>query len=221
MDVGSILELFPFFEAWPASRRRQAVSAATSAVLDEGSFYFRTGSECTQVAFVGSGRVRVAKRSEDGREITLYHVGRGETCLLTLISALTGEPYGADGVADEQVAAALVPVSEFRVWFDSDPGFRSFVLRTIGRRMVDLMQLVEEVAFQQIDHRLAHYVLEAADESDVVSSTHQEIATELGSSRETVSRSLKELERRRLLELSRGSIRIQDRAGLTRYSALH
>ncbi len=218
MDVGSILEMFAFYEASPTSRRQQWEEAATPATLKAGSFYFRTGSECTAVAFVGSGRVRVFKPSEDGREISLYHVGAGETCLLTLVSALTGDRYAADGVADEEVDAAMVPVSVFRTWFETDRVFRDFVLRTIGGRMVALMQLVEEVAFQRVDRRLAQYLLQSSNRLEVISVTHQEVAAYLGSSRETVSRSLKELERRGLLELSRGLIRIQDRSGLHAYA---
>ncbi|MDH3539377.1 MAG: Crp/Fnr family transcriptional regulator [Acidimicrobiia bacterium] len=216
MDAFSIFGMFPFYGEASADRQQQMVMASSTATLAAGSFYFRSGAQCSGVAFVGSGRVRVFKQNGAGRQISLYHVERGETCLLTLSSALTGDAYSADGVVDRKVTAVVVPVPDFRLWFDSDRVFRDYVLRTITNRMVDLMQLVEEVAFERVDRRLVHYLLKESRHSDggVVRATHEEIATEVGISRETVSRVLKDFERQGLIELSRGSIRIGDPGGL-------
>lgn len=215
MDADEILSHFGAFGDMSPRRRRALSEDVTTARLTAGSYTFVSGASCEAVAFVGSGRIRVFKQGDSGREIALYHVGPGETCLLTLSCALTGDRYPAGGVIDEAVEAALLPVDRFRVWFETDPTFRTYVVRTITGRLVELMQLVEDVAFRDVGSRLARYLLDAGGaHGGSILSTHDHIALELGTSRETVSRLLKEYERRSIVELTRGTVRIVDLRGL-------
>lgn len=212
MDSLDILRLFPFFADVPPERREEILGAVQHLRFSAGTLTFLTGSSCGAVAFVGSGRIRVVKTDESGREITLYHVSGGETCLLTLSCALTGDPYVADGFVDDDVEAVGVPIDIFRQWFDTDPAFRAYVIRILTDRMVEMMQLVESVAFHRIGPRLATYLTEASQGGRLVDLvvTHDRIAAELGATRETISRTLKDFERRGLVSLSRGSVRLVD-----------
>jgi CRP/FNR family transcriptional regulator len=212
MDAAEILALYSPFREATANRQRQMLGQVATATLPAGSTAFGAGARCSAVALIGRGRIRVAKTDESGREITLYHVGPGETCLLTLNCALTGETYQADGAVEEDVAAALIPIDRFRGWFDDDPRFRTFVITSITRRVTELMQLVEEVAFRDLRTRVARFLQLAAlpDADHCVAITHDALAVELGASRESVSRILKDCERTGLVDLGRGRIRVID-----------
>jgi CRP/FNR family transcriptional regulator len=216
MDAAAILARFsPFRESTP-NRQRQMLSDVTTTTLPAGSTAFSRGSRCGPVALVGRGRIRVAKTDETGHEITLYHVGPGETCLLTLNCALTGDAYQADGAVEEDVEAVLIPIDRFRAWFDDDPRFRTFVITSITRRVTELMQLVEEVAFRDLRTRVTRFLQQAAlrEDDHCVAITHDALAVEVGASREGVSRILKDCERTGLLDLGRGRIRVIDPTGL-------
>lgn len=216
MDAAEVLALYSPFREATASRQRQMLGDVTTATLPAGSTVFGAGARCSAVALVGRGRIRVAKTDENGREITLYHVGPGETCLLTLSCALSGDAYQADGEVEEDVAAALIPIDRFRAWFDDDPRFRSFVITAITRRVTELMQLVEEVAFRDLRTRIARFLQHAAlrDDDHWIAITHDALAAEVGANRESVSRILKDCERIGLLDLRRGRIRVVDPARL-------
>ena len=212
MDAAQILALFPPFREAAPDRQRRMLGDVTTAILPAGFTAFSTGARCSSVALVGRGRIRVVRTDEGGREITLYHVGPGETCLLTVNCALTGDAYQADGAVEEDVEAVVIPVDRFRAWFDDDPRFRAFVIATISRRVTELIQLVEEVAFRDLRTRVVRFLQHASRRADdhCVAITHDALAVEVGASRESVSRVLKECERIGLLDLGRGRIRVID-----------
>ena len=216
MEAAEILALYSPFREATTGRQRQMLGDVKTAMLPAGSTAFGAGARCNAVALVGRGRIRVAKTDQGGHEITLYRVGPGETCLLTLNCALTGDAYPADGAVEEDVAAALIPIDRFRGWFDDDPRFRTFVITSITRRVTELMQLVEEVAFQDLRTRVVRFLQLAAlsDADHCVAITHDALAVEVGASRESVSRILKDCERTGLLDLGRGRIRVIDPARL-------
>ena len=113
MNIGEILGKFEFFRDALVDLRREIEQGAKHIRLEPGSYVFRSGDGCGGVALVGRGNVRVFKRGHSGREITLYHVAAGETCLLTLNGALTGALYEAEGLVEEEVEAALISVPVF------------------------------------------------------------------------------------------------------------
>lgn len=192
--------------AWMALRH-----AAHVLTLPAGTFAFRAGDACENYLLVLDGSVRVQKLAENGREITLYRLEGGDACVLTTSCLLAHERYPAEGVAETDVIAAAIPRPTFLHALDHSPGFRRFVFTGYGERLSDLILLVEEVAFGRIDSRLATRLLALAGESDMVETTHQELAAELGTAREVVSRQLKDFERRGLVRLLRGRIQIIDR----------
>lgn len=182
--------------------------------VSAGTVVFRPGSDCTSYLLVTAGSVRVQQTAPNGREIVLYRVQSGDSCILTTACLLGHVRYCAEGIAETDVRAVAIPVARFNEGIERSPGFRSFVFASFGRRLADLMHLVEEVAFVRIDTRLAQRLLELAGNGDEIELTHQELAVELGTAREVVSRALKDFERRGLVRLARGHVEIADREGL-------
>ncbi|PLX34248.1 MAG: Crp/Fnr family transcriptional regulator [Hyphomicrobiales bacterium] len=175
-----------------------------------GTQLFRPGSGCDIFIVVLTGQVRVQMVSETGREIVLYRVNPGETCVLTTSCLLTNSDYQAEGIAETDIEAHVIDSSVFKQCLaDSEP-FRDFVFSTYSRRFADLIELIEEVVFRRIDIRLARHLMKLSDENGCVNQTHQELAVELGSAREVISRQLKEFERRGWVTLSRGKILLEN-----------
>ena len=160
------------------------------------------------------GIVRVQQVSEGGREIVLYRVTEGETCIMTLACLLGHDAYSAEGVAETDVEAVGVPKSAFEEFMGRSSAFRSFVFASYSTRLGELFNVINEVAFARIDVRLAKKLLELADEVGDVGATHQKLATELGSVREVIGRQLQEFQRRGWIRAERGHIGVIDRRSL-------
>jgi len=175
---------------------------------------FGEGSPCQAFLIVLEGQVRVQKTGENGREIALYRVGPGETCVVTTVCLMSGTDYDAEGIAETDIRAQMLPISGFRALLAQSEGFRDFVFRAYSTRISDLLLLLEEVSFGRIDQRLAACLLERANAIGEMAMTHQELAAELGTAREVVSRQLKEFERHGWLTLARGRVVLHDRAAL-------
>ena len=174
-----------------------------------GQVLFSPGTECGAFMWLVSGTIRVHLVAESGREITLYRVGPGEACVLTTACLMAQEDYGADGVAESDIRAIAIPAQLFHELLSSSQRFRELVFATFGARISAMLSSFEDVAFGRLDQRLASFLLDRAVEAPVAL-THQDIAAELGSSREVISRRLKEFERRGWIGLGRGRIEMHD-----------
>ena len=217
-----ILGQFDFYCDADPDLRAEIARHSRRAELEEGTYFFRAGQACGGIPLVSRGDVRVFLSGESGREITLYHVESGQTCLLTLNAALQNAPYAADARVEEAVEALVVPVATFKQWFyDHDP-VRQFVLDVMARRITELMMLVSEITFGRLDQRLAEYLMRhftaTGAGSQVLSMTHEHIAAELGSAREVISRVLKEFERMGALRIRRSRIELKDIAVIEKLS---
>ncbi len=195
--------------------------AAMIVDLPAGAVPFRPAQPCDGYVFVISGAIRVQLLSETGREIVLYRVEAGQTCILTTACLMGGGEYPAEAVAETDVTAALLPNAAFHELLGRSPTFRAFVFGAFGRRFADLMVVVDEVAFRRIDLRLARFLLDHMDAERRLALSHQEIAAELGSVREVVSRQLKEFERRGWITLDRRRVEILDTAALAALDSTH
>ncbi len=157
-----------------------------------GMRVFGEGSPCKAFLIVRSGQIRVCKTGETGREIVLYRVGPGETCIVTTACLMTSTDYDADGVAESDIVAQALPLPGFMSLLAQSAGFRQFVFAAYGARIADLLLRIEEVAFGKIDQRLASMLGERADAHGLLEMTHYDMAVEGGTAREGVSRQLKE-----------------------------
>ncbi|MBE0567049.1 MAG: Crp/Fnr family transcriptional regulator [Krumholzibacteria bacterium] len=198
--------------------RQELEAAARTVQVPAGTVVFHPGDEMETFLVVGEGSLRVYKASSEGREITLYYVGGGECCTLNILCLLTGRPSPATAFVESDVTALAFPRDRFLDWFARFGSMRDLVLGQMADRVHCMMALVEEVAFQRLDRRLAAYLLAATDQGggDDLALTHEFIAKDLGSVREVVSRLLKTFESGGLVTLGRGRIAIRDRGGLER-----
>ena len=175
---------------------------------------FRQGDACGQYLLVLKGSVKVLTRALNGREIVLYRLGAGDSCVLTTACLFGKTRYPAEGLTETAVTALALPAGVFQQALQDSAAFREFVFQSFTTHLAGVIALIEEVAFGRLDSRLARHLLQQCDAGRVIRTTHQALATELGSSREVISRLLKEMELQGKLELQRGSIRLLDNAAL-------
>ena len=182
------------------------------AKLPKGAEIFAEGDPCTMIAMVLKGIVRVYKLSESGREMTLYRIHPGESCILSISSLLSQKPLGAIAVVEEDVEAYAIPAATFSSWMKIKPCMQDFVFDLLSRRLSEVLTTVEEVAFHRLDERILKYLVSLPKENQEVKTTHQKIAVEVGSSREVVTRTLKDLQSQGLVENHRGAILLKNMA---------
>jgi CRP/FNR family transcriptional regulator len=181
---------------------------------------FRHGDTCENYLLILEGRVKVLTRAENGREIVLYRLGAGDSCVLTTSCLFGHASYPAEGIAETGVAALAISAGSFHRVIQSSSHFREFVFSSFSSHLGSLIALVEEVAFGHLDIRLARHLLEYDSHGKLLDTTHQQLATELGSAREVISRQLKDFETRGWLKLGRGSIELVDKKALEDLSGM-
>ena len=213
------IPLFPELTKLAPAEQQFITARAQLVSLPAGTTVFAPGMAAESFLLVLEGTVRVQQVSAGGREIVLYRVTGGESCIMTTACLLSQDTYNAEGVTETPVEAVAVPKSAFDELMARSAEFRQFVFGNYSNRITDLLHVVEEVAFERIDKRLAQKLLERADPEGRLNATHQDLAVELGTAREVVSRHLKEFQRRGWLALTRGQIGLDDCAALQRLAA--
>jgi CRP/FNR family transcriptional regulator len=188
----------------------QAMHARAGAIL------FRPDDPCRGFIALAKGAIKVGLCSASGREIVLYRVHPGEICLQTFSCLVQDKAYAAEGVAEEDVEALLIPPTAFHHLMQADDAFRTAVLNSVASRFADFEQVVETLAFAGLETRVASILLRLADAEGVVQATHEALAAEIGSAREAVGRQLGLFARQGLVALSRGRVEIKRRDALSR-----
>ncbi|MFV8825518.1 Crp/Fnr family transcriptional regulator [Thauera sp. WH-2] len=211
-DEERLEERYPVLSALPADARRRLLQGAHWMRIPAGTMLFDDHQACEGFPFVVDGSVRVSKCAPSGRELPLYRVGAGETCIISSSCLLGHEAYNARGMTEADTLMMLLPKPVFDEMMIERP-FRDFVFHLFAERIADLMQLIEEVAFRKLDQRLAALLL---GKGRLLRVTHQQLADELGSVREIVSRLLKSFAEQGLVRLGREQVEIVDPAGLRR-----
>lgn len=217
---GDWLERFPGLSRLDPDVRDMLVARSALVDVPAGTALFGPGRAAENLMLLLDGRVRVQQVSEAGREIVLYRVEAGESCVLTTACLLAHEDYTAEGIAETDLRAVAVPRDTFDDLVARSAAFRSFVFAAYARRITDLFHVIEAIAFQRVDIRLAQRLVELARGTEQVRATHQQMAAELGTAREVVSRQLGEFQRRGWISQARGVIDLADRAALARLAAL-
>jgi CRP/FNR family transcriptional regulator len=182
--------------------------------VPKGAVLFRPGDTPSGFVLVLTGRIAVYLTGQNGREILLYTVSPGETCIQTTVGLVGSQVYSGEAVAETDLSLVSIPNGEFARLMDESPRFRQFVFRAFGERLSDVTHLLEQVAFVRIEQRLAGALLENADSQGLVLATHQELARRIGSAREVVSRKLEALARTGHVSTDRGHVRILDAGAL-------
>lgn len=213
--VSDWIEESPSLRSLDPGAKKLLREGAIRKQIPRGAVLFRPGDSCAQFPLIVTGSVRVQRVTETGREIVLYRVGANETCILTTASLISDEAYAAEGVAETDVLAYILPAERFSALMDASHSFRALVFEGYGRRIATLMSRIEEIVCTRINVRLAERLLALKDGANRISVTQQALAADLGTAREVVGRTLKTFERCGWVKLSRGG------AEITNADALH
>lgn len=212
---------FPPLKRLSADALSRLVQAGTIVEMPEGSRIFGPGQAPKSFMLLLEGTIRVQQVTENGREIVLYRVHAGESCALTTACLMGYEEYQAEGIAETNIRAVAIQRALFDDLIASSKEFRQFVFTAFSRRVTNLFRVIEDVVFGRIDARLAQRLLDLADKAGHVDATHQQLANELGSAREVISRQLTEFQRRGWISAQRGSIALADRPALQHLATHH
>ncbi len=209
----TLISLYPSLRALPPDDLARIERSDAYLHIPAGTQIFAEHQPCRGFPLLLSGSIRVVKTAPSGREMLLYRVEPGGSCIITSSCLLGHADYSARGEAETDLVMAMLPAPLFATMVAEQAGFRDFVFHLFAERIAELMQLVEEVAFHRLDQRLAKLLLARGDE---IQTTHQALADELGSVREIVSRLLKGFAADGLVSLGREHISLRDRDGLRR-----
>ena len=207
-------DILPALETGADQTALELFDSSNVITVPANTTVFSQGDACKHYLIVLDGKLKVFTRAENGREIVLYHLSSGDSCVLTTSCLFSHKNYPAEGQTETRVKALAIPSTKFETALQQSASFRAQVFSALSSHLSDMIVLVEEVAFGKLDVRLAKHLLAHRDKNDTLTATHQNIATELGSAREVISRQLKELESKGLVEVNRGKILIRDVAGL-------
>lgn len=205
------LAQFPIFNTLPAADLEEALGAAHVRRVAKGSTPFGTNSPCMGFSMLLSGVIRVVKLGGNGREVELYRLQPGESCLISSSCMLGKANYSATAMAQTDLLVFTIPPSVFKGLMARNESFREFVFSQFSDRLADLMMLVEAIAFQKLDQRLAVLLLEEGPE---LKTSHAKLADRLGTVRDIIGRLLKNFEQRGLVGLGRERVRVLDDQGL-------
>ncbi len=188
---------------------REKLGALKPAILPAGHILFRPGDDVSGFVMALSGRIGVYLTGANGRELLLYSIVPGQTCVQTTLGLLGEQHYTGEAIAETDISLVLVPKPLFMELMDSSSGFRAFVFRAFADRLQTVMRVLEKVAFVTIEARLTRCLLER-EAGGLVKVTHNELATMIGTSREVVSRRIEILARQKIVKAERGVIELVD-----------
>lgn len=215
-----IIRAIPILQHADQQLAREFQQIATFARIPAGRDIFIEGDRVDEIALLISGVVRVYKIGETGREITLYRFGLGESCILTANAILNQKKFPAIASVEKEAEAIMIPAQIFREWVRRYDLWRDFVFELLSQRLSSVIMIVDEIAFRRMDVRIASLLLKRSQIQNPIHITHQEIASELGSSREVISRLLEDFSEQGIIRAGRGKIEILDTNALKSYSGL-
>lgn len=206
-SLNNLLKRYPVLHQVPAHLQHKTREDGSSFEIPDDNVLFHLDSPCSNFVMPVAGAIRVVRPSESGREILLYRLEPGDVCIITAGCLLGDTAYMACAYAEGDLAAVSLPKQLFLQLVEGSAPFRAFVFRYFGERLSELTELIEAVAFQKLDQRLAALLLVQGPRLEV---THQMLAIELGSVREVVSRILQDFKHQGAVVLDRGRIHIVD-----------
>lgn len=219
-QLSRIQKAIPVLQHANPQLTREFQSEAFFARIPAGQDVFVEGDQAEAIALLISGVVRVYKIGETGREITLYRFGLGESCILTANAILSRKSFPAIATIEKDAEAVMIPAEVFRDWVKRHDLWREFVFTLLSERLSTVLAVVDEVVFQRMDRRVAALLLAKAKIQHPLRVTHQEIAADLGSSREVISRILEDFSQRGWVEVGRGVVEILERDELGNLAAV-
>ncbi len=208
--ITKLIEFYPVLGELPAGLQHNLLDASYPVRAEAGKILFDTGETVPSFLLLTEGSIRVTRPAKD-RELILYRVRPGECCILTISHLLGYTHYQVRAQVETDVSGVVLPQALFKQLVDQSPVFSAFLFRSFADRLVELLELLEALTSLRLDQRLAGLIL---SKGDVIKTTHSQLADELGSVREVISRILKDFEEKGLIQLERGQIRILDKEAL-------
>ncbi|MCH2199522.1 MAG: Crp/Fnr family transcriptional regulator [Flavobacteriales bacterium] len=196
------------FKHFPPDLKSFLTEVGLAKEFSEGEEMMRTGQYFKHTMLVVDGKVKLYREDEDGNEFLLYYLGPGSACALSMICATRAEQSQVKAVAVEDVTALAIPIQYMDQLMTNHKSWYYFVLETYRSRFEELLTVVDQVAFRSMDEKLLFYLRRQfkAYQSDTIQTTHQQIAYDLNSSREVISRLLKKMEQKGFVALHRNAI---------------
>ncbi len=207
---------FPFFSKLFHDEEKS--KDITYKTITAGTYAFMEGEYYPFISLILSGTLRVSKIGENGREIILYRVNQGESCILLISSALSNQPYAAIAYVEEDVEIINIPITIYQQEIANVELVRTFTYQLYNKRIGGMMSLIEEIVFNKMDKRIAEFLIQHSNDDPTIEITHETLAIELRSAREVVSRVLKEFEKKGYVTLKRGKIVIHSRNDFILYA---
>jgi CRP/FNR family transcriptional regulator len=197
---------FPFYTAMGKADQTLLRSKVLPREISKGQIMTGDNHRCTGIPMVLKGRLRLFRLSEKGREMTLYRVGEGELCILAAVCALGDTEYDFTIEAERDSALAIIPPDTFKEMLYRSDAFRTYVFNALAYRLILSIDTIEMLIFMSIEERLIEYLQRSANAAGEVKITHEQLAVELGSSREVITRQLQKMAEKGVLTLKRGKI---------------
>ncbi len=209
--TSSLSSLIPFFKNIPNQLEDEFNKNALLQKIPKGQFIAMEGENCNYLPIVKSGTVRVYKLSPNGQEMTLYRINSGETCILTMSCLLSSKEFPAIAFTETDSEIYLLDARLVKEWMDKYSIWRDYVVDYMSNIVLRVLTILENTTFNRTEIRIIDFlVTKSLIQGNKLKYTHQQIASEIGTSREVVSRILKDLESERIIKLSRGIISIQN-----------
>lgn len=209
LNQNEVLSALPFLEGYSKGGVEELLSNSVYSKIPKGKIITTEGERCVNFSFVLNGSIKVYKVADNGREITLYYLSRGESCILTASCILSKKTFPAISETETDTEVLSVPSEVLLSWVDKYEHWRGYVFNLMSSRLANIITIVEEIIFRNVDVRLANYLLKYFKEGQTqIARTHYAIASDIGTSREVVSRLLKEFEDSQIISLSRGTVTI-------------
>ncbi|HNB54614.1 MAG TPA: Crp/Fnr family transcriptional regulator [Anaerolineales bacterium] len=211
MDLLELETNYPVFSSLSPLLKQATFQRLFRVKAQPGQVVFDTNDPCNTFFLLLSGTLRVIQPSLNGRELVLYRLSPGDSCILTVSCLLGAKSYPARGISETELIGYGLSKDGFQDLLTQSEAFRKFVFGFFAEKILNLMQMIETLAWGQLDQRLATLLLK---HGDVIPTTHHMLANEVGSVREVVSRVLKDMEQQGLVQLGRRQIVVINRAGL-------
>ena len=189
--------------------------------VEVGNTLLYPGAECNYLPFMITGNIKVHRTSENGREVVLYHIKNGDSCILSALGILNKTNFPASAVIEKSGEILLVPAKLIKKYIDNYKGWRGFIFSLYNQRLTLVLELIDGILFQKLDIRLARYLIKNMNNKMVVKSkTHKDLADELASSREVISRILRNFKDKNYICYQRSEITILNVEKLKKMSLL-
>ncbi len=201
------LNALPEFKSAPQMVEK-LLAAGVVKTFAEGETILRENAYIQSIPIVLDGVIKVIRTDEDGREILLYYIEPGESCIMSFLGGIHHDTSKVKAVADERSEILFVPMDKVTALIKEQPQWLDYIFRLYHKRFEELLDVVNAIAFQKMDERLLHFLQKRAEVSGskTITLTHEQVATELGTARVVVSRLLKQMEENGLVQLGRNKI---------------